>query len=76
MVRGGGAAFTVIVRDLVDDCLFGNVESSTMNVVGFEFVAVGVPVIAPVELRERPDGSDEPLAMENVYGCVPPEAES
>ena len=47
-----------------------------MNVVDAEFVAVGVPVIAPDALTERPAGSDEPLLTLNVYGAVPPDAAS
>jgi hypothetical protein len=42
------------------------VESCTLNVVEFVFVAVGVPVIAPVALTERPAGRDEPLFRLNM----------
>jgi hypothetical protein len=39
--------------------------------------AVGVPPIFPVELFSvRPGGSEEPAATENVYGAVPPVADS
>ena len=40
----------------------------------FVFVAVGVPVIAPAPLNERPAGSGESLL--NVYPGVPPDAAS
>jgi hypothetical protein len=37
-------------------------------------IAVGVPVMAPVEeFNDRPVGRD-PLMIENVYGGTPPEA--
>src|SRR5262245_41206538 len=47
-------------------------ESVTLNVMVNVPVAVGVPLITPVEaFSESPAGS-EPDAMENVYAGVPP----
>src|SRR5438128_2046438 len=55
-VGGGGAAETVIVSDALADC---NAASVTATVNVLASVAVGVPVMAPVEAsRVSPAGSD------------------
>ncbi|HUN83422.1 MAG TPA: hypothetical protein VMU48_03545 [Terracidiphilus sp.] len=55
----------------------GLLESVTLKVSGAALaVAVGVPVIAPVDaFRESPDGRF-PLVSDHAYGAVPPEAAS
>jgi len=61
---------------LVADCWLGLVESSALNVVEVVPAVVGVPVIPPLALSERPAGNDEPPLRPQVYGAVPPEAVS
>ena len=38
--------------------------------------AVGVPVMAPAALIDKPPGNELPLASENVYEGTPPAAET
>ena len=66
------AGAIVNVRLTVFVC-FGVPESCTWNVSGVLLtVAVGVPVIAPVEaFKLKPEGS-VPLVIDQVNGLVPP----
>ena len=66
----------MIEMALVADCWLGLVESSTLNVVEVVPAVVGVPVIPPLALSERPAGNDEPPLRPQVDGAVPPEAVS
>lgn len=58
----------VIDNCLVDDCWFGTVESTTLNVGDVVPVVVGVPVMAPEDAsNERPSGNScEPVLRLHV----------
>ena len=49
-------------------------ESLTCTVKFVVPVAAGVPVMAPDALNVRPAGKELPLASENVYEGIPPDA--
>ena len=71
----GGGVDTTMLNALVPVCT-GIVESVTRTVKLKVPAAVGVPEITPVPaLSDRPVGN-EPLARDQVYGGVPPEAAS
>ncbi len=71
LVIDRAAQVTEMEISLVAVCEVGELLSNTSAVKLYTPVAVGVPVIAPVEeFSERPGGS-VPNAMLHVYGCVP-----
>jgi low temperature requirement protein LtrA len=73
IVSGCGAGEIVSVRVTVW-VRAGLLESVTVNVrLTFVAVAVGVPVIVPVELNFSPTGK-VPVVSDHVYGVVPPVA--
>lgn len=62
---------------LTDAICVGLLASVTLKVSGVAVaVAVGVPVIAPVEALSESPAGNEPLVNVHVYGVVPPVAES
>ena len=72
-ITGGvGAALTVIRNDLVPDRLAASV---TFAVKSNGPAVVGVPEIAPAPDKVKPGGK-VPVATDQVYGVVPPVADS
>ena len=67
-----GVGFIMIVIDSAFVTEFP-LLSFTMTVKLYLPVALGVPLITPEGLRDRPDGS-LPLAIDQVYGSMPAEA--
>jgi hypothetical protein len=62
-----------MLQVIVAELLF---ESTTCAVKLNVPAAVGVPVIAPVDVLSESPGGSEPLTIEYVYGGTPPEATS
>ena len=75
MVTVAGAEEMVMLKALLANC-WGLPASLTRAVKVKVPVLVGVPVMAPLAaLSAKPPGRD-PLAIDQVYGVVPPVAES
>jgi hypothetical protein len=74
MVTGVAAAAIVILSDFVAACAVGVVESITFMVKPNVPEAVGVPEIAPVEAFRLSPGGNEDEISDQLYGVVPPPA--